>query len=47
MRESGQSSANEGEWPVVFLSVSSSQCQCMVSVLIIAEQARGSSDAEI
>lgn len=45
MRESGQSSANEGEWPVVFLSVSSSQCQCMV--LIIAEQARGSSDAEI
>ena len=33
--------AYEGGWPVLFLSVSSSYWQCAISVLIIAELARG------
>ena len=33
-------SANEGGWPVLSLTVSSSHWQCTVSVLIIAESAR-------
>ena len=34
-------SACEGDWPVLFLTISSSHWQNMVSVLIIAELARG------
>ena len=40
-------SAYEGGWPVLSLAVSSSHRQCTVSVLIIAELARGAGGAEI
>ena len=40
-------SAYEGGWPVLSLAVSSSHQQCTVSVLIIAELARGAGGAEI
>jgi len=40
-------SAHGGGWPVLFVTVSSSHWQCMVSILIIAKLARGTSGAEI
>ena len=40
-------SAYEGIWPVLSLATSSSQWQCTVSVLIIAELARGAGGIEI
>ena len=37
----------EGEWPVLSLTISSSHWQRVVSVLIIAELAKGAGGAEI
>ena len=39
--------ANEGGWPVLSITVSSSHWQCVVRVLIIAGLARGTGGSEI